>query len=204
VSQIVHVIDDDEAVRDSLAALLESAGYAVLTYPSAEAFLAKAPASDQACALVDLRLPGMDGIALIERLAATDRLLPAIMVTGHGDVPLAVRTMRAGAVDFVEKPYAGFAILESVRRALARPTESAPGDDHPSDAITERVAALTPREREVLDLLVAGHPNKVIAYTLHISPRTVEIHRANLMKKMQARSLPALIRMAIKAGVGSG
>ena len=201
MSGTVHVIDDDEAVRDSLGAILESAGYAVVAHASAEGFLAAAPARTGSYALVDLRLPGMDGIALIERLAAAGRLLPAVMVTGHGDVALAVRAMRACAVDFVEKPYAGYAILECVRRALERAPHDAPTDDYGLDAIAERVAALTPREREVLVRLVAGHPNKITAYELKISPRTVEIHRANLMKKMQARSLSELVRMAIKAGI---
>ena len=196
----VYVVDDDDAVRDSLQALLESRGYVVSAQASAEAFLASYRVGPLACAVVDLRMPGMDGLTLIERLMAEGKRLPVIMVTGHGDVPLAVRAMKAGATDFIEKPYANEAILTAVSKALSMAGQAAQDDAPPLEAAA-RIAALTPREREVLDLLVVGHPNKIIAFELKISPRTVEIHRANLMKKMQAGSLSHLVRMALAVGV---
>lgn len=196
----VYVVDDDEAVRDSLQALLESRGYVVSAQASAEVFLASFRPGPVACAVVDLRMPGMDGLTLIERLMAGGARLPVIMVTGHGDVPLAVRAMKAGATDFIEKPYSNEAILAAVSKALGMAGQTA-HDDVSSQETATRIAALTPREREVLDLLVVGHPNKIIAFELKISPRTVEIHRANLMKKMQAGSLSHLVRMALAVGV---
>ena len=192
----VHIVDDDEAVRESLQALLETKKYAAKTYPTAEAFLAAHPAAPEGCAIVDVRMPGMDGITLLNRLRERGHALPVIVVTGHGDIPLAVQAMKAGAVDFVEKPYSNETIIEAVRRALAAaPAETATG----SAEIAARIATLTPRERDVMDQLVIGNPNKIIAFELKISPRTVEIHRANLMKKMQADSLSHLVRMALAA-----
>ena len=195
----IHIVDDDEAVRDSLQALLQAKRYAAKTYGSAEAFLAAHPSSPEGCAIVDVRMPGMDGIALLNRLRERGHLIPVIVVTGHADIPLAVQAMKAGAVDFVEKPYSNDTIIELVHRALASaPGAEAPGV--PSAEIAGRIATLTPRERDVMDQLVIGNPNKIIAYELKISPRTVEIHRANLMKKMQADSLSHLVRMALSAG----
>lgn len=197
----IYVVDDDEAVRESLQALLESRGFSVSTYDSAEAFLGAYRPAARACAVVDLRMPGMDGLQLIERLKGDAANLPVIMVTGHGDVPLAVRAMKAGAADFVEKPYGNEVILAAVSRALEQ-TRASSGEDMVRDAgNAAKIAALTPREREVLEQLVIGHPNKIIAFELKISPRTVEIHRANLMKKMDADSLSHLVRMALAAGV---
>jgi len=195
---IVHVVDDEEAVRESLMALLETRGHAVFGHASAEAFLASYRPGQAGCAVVDLRMPGMDGLALIERLKADGQRLPVIMVTGHGDVPLAVRAMKAGATDFIEKPYESEAILTAVSRALGLAGRFAQ-DDVPAETAA-RLEALTGRERDVLELLVIGHPNKIIAFELKISPRTVEIHRANLMKKMQAGSLSHLVRMALAVG----
>ena len=195
----VYVVDDDDAVRESLQALLESRGYVVSGQASAETFLASYRPGALACAVVDLRMPGMDGLTLIERLMAEGARLPVIMVTGHGDVPLAVRAMKAGATDFIEKPYSNETIFAAISKALERAGQSA-HDDVPPQEAAARIAALTPREREVLDLLVVGHPNKIIAFELKISPRTVEIHRANLMKKMQAGSLSHLVRMALAVG----
>jgi two-component system response regulator FixJ len=194
----IYVVDDDEAVRDSLQALLESHGYRVAAFASAEAFLASYRPGQPSCAIVDLRMPGMDGLALIERVLADGARLPMIMVTGHGDVPLAVKAMKAGARDFVEKPYANETILGAVAQAME--TGVAPeADDVPAETAA-RIGALTPRERDVLEQLLVGHPNKIIAFELKISPRTVEIHRANLMKKMRADSLSQLVRMTIAAG----
>ncbi|MSP50646.1 MAG: response regulator [Alphaproteobacteria bacterium] len=199
---VIYVVDDDEAVRDSLQALLESKGFATAAYASAEAFLEAYRPGPADCALFDLRMAGMDGISLLERLRADGRRLPVILITGHGDVPAAVRAMQAGASDFIEKPYASEALLASIARVLETGSRSAGGTAEAREAAA-RIAALTPREREVLDRLVLGRPNKIIAHELAISPRTVEIHRANLMKKMQADSLSHLVRMALSAGVAA-
>ncbi len=197
----IYVVDDDEAVRESLQVLLETRGFSVSTYGSAEAFLGAYRPGSGACAVVDLRMPGMDGLQLIERLKGDGASLPVIMVTGHGDVPLAVRAMKAGAADFVEKPYGNDVILGAVARALEL-SKAAAAEDEPRDSgMAAKIAALTPRERDVLEQLVIGHPNKIIAFELKISPRTVEIHRANLMKKMEADSLSHLVRMALAAGM---
>ena len=210
MTETVFVIDDDEAVRESLQALLETRGYAVTTHASAEDFLAAyrsygksygRPYGRAACALVDLRMPGMDGLALLDRLARDNVNLPVVVVTGHGDVPLAVKAMKAGAVDFIEKPYSNDAILGVVRQAIERSRREEVDEAALAETST-RLAALTPRERDVLEQLVVGRPNKIIAHELQISPRTVEIHRANLMKKMQADSLSHLVRMALSAGLG--
>jgi len=200
---VVFIVDDDEAVRDSLAALLVAKGHAVEAYASGEAFLAAYKPEFCGCALVDLRMPGIDGLGVIERLKARGSTLPIVVVTGHGDVPLAVRAMKAGAIDFIEKPYNNRTILDAVRQALARSGATATTGAESVKA-AELVAQLTPRELEVLQHLVIGRPNKVIAYELTISPRTVEIHRANLMKKMQAGSLSHLVRLALAAGIGTG
>jgi len=206
MTETVFVIDDDEAVRESLQALLETRGYAVTAHASAEDFLATygpngRPHGRAACALVDLRMPGMDGLALLDRLARDNVNLPVVVVTGHGDVPLAVKAMKAGAVDFIEKPYSNDAILGVVRQAIERSRREEVDEAALAETST-RLAALTPRERDVLEQLVVGRPNKIIAHELQISPRTVEIHRANLMKKMQADSLSHLVRMALSAGLG--
>ena len=210
MTETVFVIDDDEAVRGSLQALLEAQGYAVTAHASAEDFLAAyrsygksygRPYGRAACALVDLRMPGMDGLALLDRLAQDNVHLPVVVVTGHGDVPLAVKAMKAGAVDFIEKPYSNEAILGVVHQAIERGRREEVGDAALAET-SARLAALTPRERDVLEQLVLGRPNKIIAHELRISPRSVEIHRANLMKKMQADSLSHLVRMALGAGLG--
>ena len=198
--KLIFVVDDDEAVRESLSALLEAKGYAVQAFPTAEAFLSAPKADKGACALIDLRMPGMDGLTLIERLTSAGTRLPAIMVTGHGDIPLAVKAMRAGAFDFVEKPYTNDVLLGAIERALQTSHQPTFTDVQP-DEVSTRIEGLTPRERDVLEQLVVGHPNKIIAHELSISPRTVEIHRANLMKKMDADSLSHLVRMALAAGL---
>ena len=195
----VFIVDDDEAVRESLEALLEAKGHTVKTFATAESFLAAYRPGQPGCALVDLRMPGMDGLALLEQLRSKGARLPVVMVTGHGDIALAVKAMKAGAIDFVEKPYRNEAILELVDRALSLAGEGA-ALVVSADA-AERIAGLTPRERDVLERLVAGKPNKIIAHELQISPRTVEIHRSNLMKRMHADSLSHLVRMALAAGV---
>ena len=197
----VFIVDDDEAVRDSLEALLAVQGHTVRSFASGDAFLAAWRPEARGCALVDLRMPGMDGLQVIDRLKAQGSRLPVIVVTGHGDVPLAVKAMKSGAVDFIEKPYSNDTILQVVRQALARANAPTAVEGEGGKA-AERLASLTQREREVLQQLVIGRPNKIIAYELKISPRTVEIHRANLMKKMEADSLSHLVRMALAAGLG--
>jgi len=191
----IHVVDDDAAVRDSLQVLLETSGYSVRTYSSGSALLDDPPQSG--CVLLDVRMPDLDGIAVLERLRAQGVSVPVIMITGHGDVSLAVRAMKAGAVDFIEKPFDQNAILESIRTALA---SAAPAPVTKPEAV-ERLGQLTPREREVLHGLIAGLPNKAIALELGISPRTVEIHRARVMEKTGARNLPELVRLGIAAGI---
>jgi len=196
----VFIVDDDADVRDSLRALLESAGFAVEDYDSATGFLAGMSPRDGACLVADIRMPDMDGLTLQEELVKRQADLPVIIVTGHGDVPLAVRAMKAGAIDFIEKPYDDELLLSSVRRAREQSLNRQAKSSNAKEAET-RVATLTAREREVLEHLVGGQPNKVIAHELGISPRTVEIHRAHLMEKMQARSLSDLVRLALTAGV---
>jgi len=195
-NRIVHIVDDDEAVRQSLAFLLSSTGLAVRLYDSASAFLAGLASVKGGCLITDMRMPDMTGLELLHQLRAKACGLPAIVITGHGDVALAVEAMKAGAVDFIEKPFDQEAILTAVKAALERGGEG--GD---TTAIAARLASLSERERQVLEGLIAGHPNKTIAYDLGISPRTVEVYRANLMTKMEARSLSELIRMAILAKV---
>jgi len=192
----VFIVDDDDDVRDSLRALLESEDYAVQDFSSAGQFLKQEALPANGCLVVDIRMPEMDGLELQAELAKRGNGLPIIIVTGHGDVPLAVRAMKMGAVDFIEKPYSDELLLKSVRRAIELNEERR--EQHSiAQQVGERLQSLTPRERDVLDQLVLGHPNKIIAYNLSISPRTVEIYRANLMEKMQARSLSDLIRAVL-------
>lgn len=197
--ETVFVIDDDDAVRESLAAVLDMQGFTVVPFPSAEAFLLNYKPAPVGCAIVDLRMPGMDGLTLLEHMRGKGVMLPVVVVTGHGDVPLAVRAMKAGASDFIEKPYTNTALIEAVRKGLGSAGAGALGYINQQD-VKDRLAALTGRERDVLRQLVIGHPNKIIAFNLGISPRTVEIHRANVMKKMDAESLSHLVRMTLAAG----
>jgi two-component system response regulator FixJ len=199
-NRIVHIIDDDEAVRHSLAFLLSSAGLAVRLYDSAAAFLLDLPSAQGGCLITDVRMPGMTGLELLHELKAKACGLPAIVITGHGDVPLAVEAMKAGAIDFIEKPFDEEAILSVVQSALDHGQREA-REEEDRGAIAAKLALLSERERQVLEGMVSGHPNKVIAYNLGISPRTVEVYRSNLMTKMAAKSLSELIRMAILAQV---
>jgi len=202
VERCVYIVDDDEAVRDSLSVLLESRTYAVKSFGSAPEFLAAAPSLPVGCLIVDIRMPEMDGLELQQCLTRRGLSFPLIVITGHGDVPLAVRVMKAGAVDFIEKPFTSEAILNSLDMALSR--LSAPSEQDPTAiaaAAAAKLALLSPREREVLEGLIAGLPNKTIAYDLAISPRTVEVHRARVMDKMGARSPSELVRLALAAGV---
>jgi len=195
---VVHVIDDDEAVRDSIAFLLSSAGLSTRTYESALAFLDRVSEAEAGCIVTDVRMPGMTGLDLVDRLNALGVDLPVVVITGHGDIPLAVRAMKGGVVDFIEKPFEDEQLLNALKTALAR------GEDRMAKAgeramAGQRIALLSARERQVLDGIVGGMANKVIARELGISPRTVEVYRANLMTKMQAASLSELVRMALTA-----
>jgi two-component system, LuxR family, response regulator FixJ len=196
---VIHVIDDDEAVRQSVEFLLRSSGFAARTYGSASAFLAAVPSIHSGCVITDVRMPEISGIELLARLSELRFTLPVIVITGHGDIPLAVEAMKAGAIDFIEKPFDDELLLRSVRAALDRSQQNVELQSERAE-INARLASLTNRERDVLDGLVAGKPNKIIAFDLSISPRTVEIYRANLMTKMKAASLSELVRMALLAG----
>jgi two-component system response regulator FixJ len=196
----VHVIDDDEAMRDSLAFLLGSAGIEVQTHASANIFLENLSNLNPGCIITDVRMPGLSGIDLLRRLRELKIDVPVVVITGHGDVPLAVEAMKIGALDFLEKPFDDEVLLASVRSALNRL-----GLDHKRQAerreVEGRLATLSKRERDVLQGLVVGKANKQIAYDLGISPRTIEVYRANLMAKMHATSLSDLVRMALLAGI---
>jgi two-component system response regulator FixJ len=197
-SFVVHIVDDDEAVRQSLAFLLSTAGVPVRVYDSATSFLDALPSLQSGCLITDVRMPDLTGIELLQHLKAKSIDLPVIVITGHGDIPLAVEAMKSGAVDFIEKPFAEESILKAVE--AARCTLEKRGRRSAEDAaVTARLKSLSERERQVLDGLVAGNANKTIAHDLGISPRTVEVYRANVMTKMQAKSLPELIRMTLTA-----
>lgn len=198
----VHVIDDDEGVRHSSAFLFEASGIAVHTYESARAFLDVAAGLRSGCVLTDVRMPDMDGLALQRRLSDMGIRLPVIVMTGHGDVPIAVQALKAGASDFLEKPFDDEVLLAAVRAALETSRRTREREAAVTD-VAVRLANLTPREREVLDGLVAGLPNKEIARDLGSSPRTVEVQRARVMEKMGARNLSELVRTALSAGVGA-
>jgi two-component system response regulator FixJ len=197
---VIHLIDDDAALRDSLSFLLASAGVEVRTHASATDFLKALPGLSVSLVVTDVRMPEMNGVELLRRLKAIHPTLPVILLTGHGDVPLAVEAIKAGAADFFEKPFDDAVLLAAVRRALADGSRQRKRDAEREEA-RARLAQISGRERQVLEGLVAGKANKVIAHDLDISPRTVEVYRANLMTKIRASSLSELVRMAILAGV---
>jgi two-component system response regulator FixJ len=196
----VVVVDDDEAVLDSLQLLLEAEGFAVATFDRARAFLHHYEDHPVACLVTDVRMPDMDGLELIEALRRNAPLPPVIVITGHGDIPMAVRAMKLGARDFFEKPFDPDRLIASVGDALRTPVAKEAIDP----VIAGRLEGLTPREREVLEQLVLGSSNKAIARALGISPRTVEVHRARVMAKMQAEGLSQLVRMTLRAGIDPG
>lgn len=193
---VVHVVDDEEPVRKSLAFLLTMSGFAVRMHESATSFLELAPGIGRACLVTDLRMPDMSGVDLLNHLKDAQALVPAIVITGHGDVPMAVAAMKAGAVDFIEKPFSDEVLIDAIRKA-AKLLDRDTSDDLDAATLQSRLDSLSERERQVLAAVVAGLPNKTIAYDLDISPRTIEVHRSNVMAKMQAKSLPELVRMAI-------
>lgn len=199
--RLIHLVDDDEAIRHSASFMLRHAGFRVKTYPDGVAFLAQAEEAEQGCILLDVQMPGMDGLEVQEALNERGVAMPVIVLTGHGDVAVAVRAMKAGAVDFVEKPYAKQSLVDALTRAFER-LEARRREDVLADEARGLVERLTPREKDVLLGLVDGQTNKAIAESLDISPRTVEIHRANLMEKMEAASLSTVLRIAFAAGIG--
>ena len=198
----VYVIDDDPAMRDSLDFLLGSAGFDVRLFDSAQVFLRELPKLEIGCVVTDIRMPGIDGMELLRQLnpASSIRKLPVIVMTGHGDVPLAVEAMKLGALDFLEKPFEDDRLIGMIETALSQNDGGSKSEAVTADMVA-RVASLTQRERQVMQGLVSGQSNKVIAKEYDISPRTVEVYRANVMTKMQAGNLSELVRFAIRAGI---
>jgi two-component system, LuxR family, response regulator FixJ len=196
----VYVIDDDEAMRDSLSFLLESAGFDVTLFESALKFLDALPELAFGCVVSDVRMPGLDGIELLKRMKARPGAFPIIIMTGHGDIPLAVEAMKLGAIDFLEKPFEDDRLITMIELAI-RQAEPAAKSEALTQDIVARIATLSPRERQVMDGLIAGLSNKLIARDYDISPRTIEVYRANVMTKMQANSLSELVRLALRAGI---
>jgi two-component system response regulator FixJ len=196
----VYVIDDDAAMRDSLNFLLAAAKFEVALFESATNFLEMLPRLDFGCVVSDVRMPGIDGIELLKRMKSLDSRFPMVIITGHGDVPLAVEAMKLGAVDFLEKPFEDDRLIGIIEAAI-RQTEPAAKDEAATRDVAARIDSLSPRERQVMDGLIAGLSNKMIARNYDISPRTIEVYRANVMTKMQAGSLSELVRLAMRAGL---
>jgi two-component system response regulator FixJ len=199
-SPIIYVVDDDEAVRDSLQALFEAEGFEVAVFASGRAFLSGGEAPADGCLVTDVRMPDMNGLELLAALSERAEAPAVIMITGHGDVPMAVRAMKLGAADFIEKPFDADLLLARVRDVLGAAKRQR-AEPHAASDTARRVESLTPREREVLEQLVIGRSNKAIGLELKISPRTVEIHRARVMEKMAATNLSQLVRLALAAGI---
>lgn len=197
----IYVVDDDDAIRRSLSFMLKTSGYAVRLFDGGHEFLKEAAALPAGCVLLDVRMPDIDGLEVQATLAQRGIALPVIMLTGHGDVVLAVRAIKAGAEEFLEKPFERGVLIAAIDAALARAARNGRDEVAAADA-TIRLAALTPRERDVLDGMILGRPNKLIAFDLAIATRTVEVHRANLMEKLSARSLSDVLRIAFLAGLG--
>ncbi len=196
--KLVHIVDDDDSVRRSAAFMLRHAGYHVETHISGVEFLKSAKNAERGCVLLDVRMPEMDGLQVQQEMAASGIDMPVVVLTGHGDISVAVKAMRAGAVNFIEKPYEKEALLRAIEEAYQR-LDRAHDKEMKADEAKIRLASLTGRERDVLNGLVAGYPNKTIAYDLGISPRTVEIYRANMMEKLRVRSLSEALRIAFIA-----
>lgn len=197
-SRLVHVVDDDDSVRRSVGFMLKTSGHLVKSFASGSDLLKEAKKLEPGCILLDIRMPGMDGLEVQQELQRLGVSLPVIIMTGHGDIPLSVRAMKAGAIDFIEKPFEKAVLVAAVDEAFSTMARSDSGRERAQSAVV-RLQALTPRERDVLDGLAKGLPNKTIAFDLGISPRTVEIHRANLMSKLDVRSLSEALRLAFAA-----
>ena len=200
--RLIHIVDDEDAIRRSASFMLKTSGFAVQTWESGVAFLKEARHVEPGCVLLDVRMPEMDGLEVQQALNERGIALPVIVLTGHGDVSVAVRAMKAGAVDFIEKPFEKAVLLDAIEAAYVRLANADARSARAEDA-ERAIAALTPREHDVLDGLAQGLPNKTIAYDLGISPRTVEVHRANVMTKLDVRSLSDALRIAFAAGLGS-
>jgi len=200
VEGLVYVIDDDPAMRDSLDFLLGAAGLKARLFESAVSFLEALPTLEQGCIVSDVRMPNLDGLELLRRLRESNKSLPIIIMTGHGDIPLAVEAMKLGAIDFIEKPFEDDRLIGTITTALSGAAQRHKGDAVAAD-IASRIASLSPRERQVLEGLIAGLSNKLIARDYDISPRTIEVYRANVMTKMQASSVSELVRFAIRGGL---
>lgn len=202
LKRTIHLVDDDEAIRRSAGFMLKTSGFTVEAYPSGVAFLKVVRSAEPGCILLDVRMPEMDGLEVQSALNERGITMPVIVLTGHGDVSIAVRAMKAGASDFLEKPFEKASLLKSIEVAFARLDDVNARSSHAADAAV-RIAALTGREQDVLEGLAQGYPNKTIAYDLGISPRTVEVHRANLMSKLGVHSLSDALRIAFAAGLGA-
>ena len=200
VEGLVYVIDDDPAMRDSLDFLLDAAGLKARLFESAVSFLEALPELGPGCIVSDVRMPNLDGLELLKRLRESNKPLPIIIMTGHGDIPLAVEAMKLGAIDFIEKPFEDDRLIGTITTALSGAAQRHKGDAVAAD-IASRIASLSPRERQVLEGLIAGLSNKLIARDYDISPRTIEVYRANVMTKMQASSVSELVRFAIRGGL---
>ncbi|MBW8744632.1 MAG: response regulator transcription factor [Sphingomonas sp.] len=201
--RMIHIVDDEEAIRRSASFMLKTSGFDVQTWPSGVAFLKEVRNVEPGCILLDVRMPQMDGLEVQQALSASGVAMPVIVLTGHGDISIAVRAMKAGAVDFIEKPFEKAKLLEAIEAGFAQLENKAGRATRTHEALTV-IAGLTDRERDVLDGLAQGLPNKTIAFDLGISPRTVEVHRANLMTKLSVRSLSDALRLAFAAGLGGG
>lgn len=199
-SRTVYIIDDDAAMRDSLDFLLGSAGFEVTLFDSAVSFLEALPNLGFGCVVSDVRMPGIDGIDLLKRLKQGHKTLPIVVMTGHGDIPLAVEAMKLGAIDFLEKPFEDERLLNTITAALSRTADEVRSEAATAE-IAARIESLSPRERQVMEGLVAGLSNKLIAREYDISPRTIEVYRANVMTKMQASSISELVRLAMRGGL---
>lgn len=198
----IYLVDDDEAIRRSASFMLRSCGYSVTTFGTGVEFLGAVSGLHPGCILLDVRMPEMDGLEVQQVLRERAVAYPVVVMTGHGDVGVAVQAMKAGAVDFIEKPFDRVVLLEAIEDGLARLAQASSSLSR-REAASARLGVLTPREVDVLEGLVRGHPNKTIAYDLGISPRTVEVHRANLMQKLEVASLSEALRVAFAAGLGS-
>lgn len=201
VRPTIYIVDDDPGIRDALSISLELSGYCVSTFATGMSFLATCSDFVSGCLLLDVRIPDIDGLDLLDELNKRAIDLPTIIMTGHADVPMAVRAMKAGAVDFIEKPFSGDEIIECVTSALANHSAGQVSNTR-SVAVDAMIANLTPREKEVMDHLVVGKPSKLIAFDLGISVRTVDIHRAQVMRKMNAGNVAELVRLTMGAGIG--
>lgn len=201
--RLIHIIDDEDSIRRSASFMLKTSGFAVETWPSGVAFLKEVRHAPHGCILLDVRMPGMDGLEVQQVLSERGITMPVIVLTGHGDISIAVRAMKAGAVDFIEKPFEKTVLMAAIDAAFDRIDRADMTASRTEEAVVI-IGALTARERDVLDGLARGLPNKTIAYDLEISPRTVEVHRANIMTKLEARSLSDALRIAFAAGFGRG